>query len=58
MSWQLGEVPEDWKKANITPVFKKDKEERLSKLQTGQPPFCLWEDDGENPPGKHFQTHE
>ena len=23
-SRQLGEVPEDWQKANVTPVFKKD----------------------------------
>ncbi|KGL74990.1 hypothetical protein N309_02432, partial [Tinamus guttatus] len=26
-SWRMGEVPEDWKKANVTPVFKKGKEE-------------------------------
>ncbi|KFV80445.1 hypothetical protein N308_07710, partial [Struthio camelus australis] len=26
-SWQSGEVPEDWKKANVTPVFKKGKKE-------------------------------
>ncbi|PKU35649.1 hypothetical protein llap_14051 [Limosa lapponica baueri] len=26
-SWRTGEVPEDWKKANITPVFKKGKKE-------------------------------
>ncbi|KFV75864.1 RNA-directed DNA polymerase from mobile element jockey, partial [Struthio camelus australis] len=26
-SWQSGEVPEAWKKANVTPVFQKDKEE-------------------------------
>ncbi|KFV78543.1 hypothetical protein N308_15395, partial [Struthio camelus australis] len=26
-SWRSGEVPEDWKKANVTPVFKKGKEE-------------------------------
>lgn len=24
-SWQLGEVPEDWRKAHITPIFKKRK---------------------------------
>ncbi|KAK4824064.1 hypothetical protein QYF61_009915 [Mycteria americana] len=24
-SWQLGEVPEDWQKANVAPVFKKGK---------------------------------
>ncbi|KFV88000.1 hypothetical protein N308_03641, partial [Struthio camelus australis] len=26
-SWRSGEVPEDWKKANVTPVFKKGKKE-------------------------------
>ncbi|KGL73116.1 Putative 115 kDa protein in type-1 retrotransposable element R1DM, partial [Tinamus guttatus] len=26
-SWRAGEVPEDWKKTNVTPVFKKDKRE-------------------------------
>jgi len=26
-SWRTGEVPKDWSKANVTPVFKKGKEE-------------------------------
>lgn len=26
-SWRMGEVPKDWSKANITLVFKRDKEE-------------------------------
>ncbi|XP_064355822.1 E3 ubiquitin-protein ligase KCMF1-like [Dromaius novaehollandiae] len=26
-TWRTGEVPEDWKKANVTPVFKKGKKE-------------------------------
>ncbi|KFQ33730.1 hypothetical protein N331_10584, partial [Merops nubicus] len=26
-SWQSGEVPGDWKKENITPIFKKGKKE-------------------------------
>uniref|UniRef100_A0A8B9IVN8 Reverse transcriptase domain-containing protein n=1 Tax=Amazona collaria TaxID=241587 RepID=A0A8B9IVN8_9PSIT len=28
-SWQSGEVPDDWKKANITPIFKKGKMDEL-----------------------------
>ncbi|KFQ20299.1 RNA-directed DNA polymerase from mobile element jockey, partial [Mesitornis unicolor] len=27
--WATGEVPEDWRKANVTPVFKKGKKEDL-----------------------------
>ncbi|KFV78754.1 hypothetical protein N308_01132, partial [Struthio camelus australis] len=26
-SWRSGEVPEDWKKANVTPLFQKGKKE-------------------------------
>jgi len=26
-SWQSGEVPGDWKKENIVPIFKKDRKE-------------------------------
>ncbi|KFP71145.1 RNA-directed DNA polymerase from mobile element jockey, partial [Acanthisitta chloris] len=26
-SWQSGELPDDWKKGNITPIFKKGKAE-------------------------------
>ena len=26
-SWQSGEVPADWKRGNITPIFKKGKKE-------------------------------
>ncbi|KGL78094.1 RNA-directed DNA polymerase from mobile element jockey, partial [Tinamus guttatus] len=28
-SWKVGEVPEDWTKASVTPVFKKGKKEEL-----------------------------
>ncbi|KFR13862.1 RNA-directed DNA polymerase from mobile element jockey, partial [Opisthocomus hoazin] len=26
-SWRTGEVPEDWRKANVTPIFKKGKKQ-------------------------------
>jgi len=26
-SWRTGEVPEDWRKASVTPIFKKGKKE-------------------------------
>lgn len=32
-SWASGEVPEDWKKENVTPVFKKGKKEIPGALQ-------------------------
>ena len=28
-SWRTGEVPEDWRTANVTPIFKKGKKEDL-----------------------------
>ena len=40
-SWQSGEVPADWKRGNITPIFKKGK--RKTQGTTGQSvsPPCL-----------------
>jgi len=32
-SWRTGEVPEDWKKANVTPIFKKGKKEDPGKYR-------------------------
>jgi len=31
-SWRTGEVSEDWRKASVTPVFKKGKKEELVSL--------------------------
>ncbi|PKU40435.1 rna-directed dna polymerase from mobile element jockey-like [Limosa lapponica baueri] len=33
-SWRTGEVPEDWRKANITPVYKKGKKEDPGNYRT------------------------
>lgn len=30
-TWRSGEVPEDWRKANVIPVFKKSKEKEPGK---------------------------
>jgi len=35
--WRTGEVPEDWRKANVTPIFTKGQEEEPRELQAGQP---------------------
>jgi len=32
--WRTGEVPEDWRKANVTPVFKKGKKEDPGNYRT------------------------
>ncbi|PKU44080.1 rna-directed dna polymerase from mobile element jockey-like [Limosa lapponica baueri] len=37
MSWRTGEVPEDWRKANVAPVFKKCKKEDPGNSR----PVCL-----------------
>jgi len=32
-SWRTGEVPEDWRKANVIPIFKKGKKEDPGKYR-------------------------
>ena len=32
-SWLVGEVPEDWKEANVSPILKKGKKEDLGSCQ-------------------------
>lgn len=56
-SWQWGEVPEDWGKANITPIFKKVKKENPGNYRpvsrTLIPGKAIPTD-----PGNYFQAHE
>ena len=53
--WLSGEVPGDWKKGNIAPLYKK----RRKKTQgtTGEPHFCAWEDHGADPPRSYVKVH-
>jgi len=55
-SWRTGEVPEDWRKANVTPVFKKSKREDRGNYRASQPHFCPWKVDGTAHSGGHFQA--
>ena len=40
-SLQIGDVPRDWKNANIHAIFKKRRQITCLKLQTHLPDFCL-----------------
>ena len=48
-SWRTGDVPEDWRKANVTPIYKKGLRE---------PYLNPWESYGTNPPGGHHKSNE
>jgi len=52
-SWRTGEVPEDCRKASVTPVFKKGQEGGPRELQAGQPHLHPRKDDGASDPGGH-----
>jgi len=46
-SWRTGEVPEDWKKANVTPVFSKGKKEDPENYRpVSQPHLHPWKGTG------------
>lgn len=48
-SWQSQDIPEHWKKANFTPIYKKSK--RTEEPQASQPHFSAWEGGIVNPLG-------
>ena len=52
-SWLSGEVPSNWIKGNITPIFKKGRKENL-----GEPHLCAWEDHGTYPLGSYVKAYE
>jgi len=53
-SWQSGEVPGNWKKGNIVPIFKKGTKEKPSPCQ---PLLCAWEEGGTDPPRSYAKAH-
>ncbi|KAK4807014.1 LOW QUALITY PROTEIN: hypothetical protein QYF61_000343 [Mycteria americana] len=55
-SRRLGEVPEDWRNANVTPLFKKSKKEDPGNYRL--PPLDPCEGDGAANPGNRFQARE
>ena len=56
-SWRMREVPEDWRIASVTLVFKKgNKEDWSGKQQASQPHLHPWKGDGTVCPGCHLQT--
>ena len=55
--WQSSEDPSDWKRATITPIFKKRKKGRPRELQASQSHLCAWQDHGADPPGNYAKAH-
>lgn len=56
--WWLVKDPDDWKKANITPVFWKDKRDNSTIQKAAKSDFSPWKNYGANPPGSHLQMLE
>ena len=52
--WQLGEVPDGWNRANIAPIFKKDKKEDPGNYRLVSLTLFSQEDYGANPLRSHF----
>jgi len=56
-SRQSGEVPGDWKKGTIVPIFKKYGKGGPWELSTCQPHLCAWQDHGTDPPKRYAKAH-
>jgi len=50
------EVPTDWKRGNITPIFKKGKKGRPRELQASQSHLCAQQHHGADPPGNYAEA--
>jgi len=55
-SWRTGEVPEDCRKASVTPIFKKGHEGGPRELQASQPHLHPRKDDGAARSRGHHQA--
>ena len=54
-SWWLVKDPDDWKKANITPIFWKGKMGSSTIQKSAKSEFSPWKVYGANPTGSHLQ---
>jgi len=53
-----GDIPEDWKKANVTPIYKKGLKEDPGNYRPFSLNFSPWERYGTNPPGGNHKSND